>query len=140
MLRLDFSEINFLAVLVAAVASFLLGGVWYAALFGTQWAKAHRYTEEQAKELGKTPAKTFSIIFVTQLIVALGVAVFAANLGADTALKGVALGAALWVGVAGPINLMDNAAHNKPIAAFVIDGSHQLIYLALTGAIIGAWR
>lgn len=35
-----FSQINWLAILVATVAHFMLGGIWFAALFGKHYARA----------------------------------------------------------------------------------------------------
>ena len=49
MLGIDFGSLNYLAILVAAVATFMLGSVWYTALFGKAWQKAHGVTEEDMK-------------------------------------------------------------------------------------------
>jgi hypothetical protein len=45
-------HINFLAVVVAAVAAFIIGGLWYSPLlFAKPWVNAHGYSEEQVKEM-----------------------------------------------------------------------------------------
>ena len=37
MLEFKLGEINYLAVLAAGLATFMLGGLWYTALFGRLW-------------------------------------------------------------------------------------------------------
>ena len=51
MLSINFGAINYWAVLVAAVATFLLGAVWYTVLFGSQRRQLLGYTEEQLKQM-----------------------------------------------------------------------------------------
>ena len=42
-----FSDVNLLAVLAAAVATMVLGAIWYGPLFGKSWMSAHGYTPEK---------------------------------------------------------------------------------------------
>jgi Protein of unknown function (DUF1761) len=48
--------VNWLAVIAAALSSFLLGGLWYSpAVFGRAWMRENILSEEQLKqgEMGK---------------------------------------------------------------------------------------
>ena len=47
----DFAKINWLAVLVVAVANFFVGAIWYTVLFGKLWIQLNGYTEQQVKEM-----------------------------------------------------------------------------------------
>jgi len=47
---LEFTGLNWLAILVATVAGFALGGIWYGPLFGDTWLAA----------LGKTATRALS--------------------------------------------------------------------------------
>ena len=47
---MDFSGVNFLAVIVVAVAAFAIGFPWYSLLFGKAWQKQLGFTEEYLKE------------------------------------------------------------------------------------------
>jgi hypothetical protein len=67
-------EINWLAVLAAALSSFLLGGVWYSALFAKAWRKAAGLTDEQIKN--GNMALIFGGSFVLALIASASFAVF----------------------------------------------------------------
>jgi len=64
-----FSEINWLSVLLAALSSFFVGGIWYGPLFGKLWMKAHGFTEEELKKRGAL--KTFGISFLAACIAAI---------------------------------------------------------------------
>ncbi len=42
--------INYLAVVVAAIANMVLGFLWYGSLFGKQWIKLSGFTAEAMNE------------------------------------------------------------------------------------------
>ena len=52
---MDLSNINWLAVLVAALSTFILGGLWYGPLFGRTWMRASGMTEERVNGAGSHP-------------------------------------------------------------------------------------
>ena len=138
----DLAAVNWLAVPVAALAAFMVGGIWYAALFGKLWVRLHGYEgrTELLDAMKKRQGKTFAIMIAADLVMA---AVLAAILHANpesTWLTGVTAGAILWLGVGLPETVMQNAAHHKPFTAWAIDLSHQLVYLCVAGAILGAWH
>jgi maltodextrin utilization protein YvdJ len=63
-------EINFLAVLVAALTSFVVGFVWYnPKVFGTIWMKETGMTDEKARQ--GNMAKIFGLTFVFSFMLAL---------------------------------------------------------------------
>jgi hypothetical protein len=70
-----FSQINWLAVLVAAIAYFMLGALWYSKpLFGSKWAAAvgmDMNDPHKGKVMGKKMAGTFLLIIVTGIGIAL---------------------------------------------------------------------
>lgn len=74
-------DINWLAVLVAAVVTFVLGGVWYGPLLGRVWRTAEGQAEPQPGHQ-KHPALVYGLSFVLMLVAAAALAVF---LGQDPA-------------------------------------------------------
>lgn len=140
-MSIDFAQINFWAVLVAAVATFLLGGMWYTALFGKLWVKLQGWSEEQVKEIqaSMNPAVFFGGMLVAYFVVALVIAILVTSFDLRGAAAGATLGFVLWVAVAA-IYMTGHLASHKPIGLFLIDASFQLIYLIGTGALIAAWR
>lgn len=139
-MSMDFSQINVWAVLVAAVASFMIGGVWYGAVFAKPWVALNRHSEDDIKAMQKKQGRNFGIFFVGDVIMAAVIAVLVANIGISSAVGGLVLGLLLWLGIRATISASKNAANNKPMGAFLIDTGHELACLAVMGVIIGAWR
>ncbi len=136
----DFSQINIWAALVAAVASFIVGGLWYAVLFGKAWQKAYAFTDEEVKKMGAHPERTLPVMFLCDIVTAFVVALLAVNIGIENAIGGVVLGAVLWAGIAGALSLATHLGGERPVQGWVIDTGKQLASLVVIGAIIGAWR
>ncbi|HNV31146.1 MAG TPA: DUF1761 domain-containing protein, partial [Cyclobacteriaceae bacterium] len=68
-------QLNYLAILVAALSTFLIGGLWYSpALFGKAWMKENGFTEESMK--GGNMVKIFGLAFILGLIAAVNLAMF----------------------------------------------------------------
>lgn len=140
MIVTELAGINWLATLVAALVAFALGAVWYAVLFGDIWLKVHAISPERAREMGQRPARTFSIMLAGLFLIASLLSLLAQGLGVSGLAGGTLLGLTLWIGAAAPLNLIDNTAQEKSLGTFLVDGSYQLVYLLLMGAIIGVWR
>lgn len=137
----NLTTVNWLAVLVAAVATFMLGGIWYTALFGKAWHRAHGYDEARLKEIQarKPPAIFFSTMIVCYFIVALSMAFLAQSAEIHTASAGASLGFAVWLIVAA-VGLTNHMPTHVSMSGYFIDIAYQLIYCLGTGAILGAWR
>ncbi|MDN3919314.1 DUF1761 domain-containing protein [Roseateles violae] len=131
------SQINFLAVLVAAVSSFMIGGLWYSpALFGTVWQREAGDTRKPGDKAH--PARVFGL----SLIFALFSAIAYALLIAPPASAAIALGQGLLVGaaiVAASFGINYQFA-NRSTTLWLIDGGYHTLQFALYGLIIGLWR
>lgn len=138
----DFASVNWLAVLVAAVATFLLAGAWYQALFGRLWVRLHGYTPEQVAAMQKRiPMGLFLAgMFAAYLVLSAMVGVLIVALGITTWSGGATLGMVLFIGPALAIGFTGWLASGKPIGVGLIDWSCQAVYLVMIGAILGAWR
>lgn len=136
-----FAGMNYMAIIVAAIAGWLLGAAWYGVL-GRQWMAA----------LGKTPAEMkirqgtafyapFVLSFIGNLIMAWILAGVLGHLGPGqvTVKNGVISAAFLWSGFVITTLVVNNAFAQRKLALTVIDGGHWLAVLLVMGAIIGAW-
>ena len=132
-----FADINWLAVIVATIAAFVLGGLWYSkALFGNTWMLEVGLTEEAAAQ-GNMPV-TFGGSFVLQLLAATGLAVF---LGPEsTWLAGVQMG--LWVGVLWVATAygVTYLFEQRSLRLWMINAGYYVVLYSFMGAIIGAWH
>ena len=139
-MTLQLDQVNFWAVLVAAVATFMIGGIWYGAVFAKMWVAIHGFADDELKCMEKKTLRNFSIFFAGDLLAAFVMSIFVINLGIDTVGGGVRLGLAIWVGVSVTGGSARNAAYNKPLSAFLIDVCQELLSVVAMCAIVGAWR
>jgi Protein of unknown function (DUF1761) len=134
------ADVNYLAVILAALAAQPLGFLWYGSLFGSTWVAARGYSHPGE---GETPS---SMIYIVPLIGALVIAYVLARLadmtGADDVGDCIALGAFVWVGFSATVLGMQinfSETPNKPVA-FAIEGGYYLVSFVIAGAIIGAFQ
>lgn len=129
-------DVNVLAVVVAAVSSFMLGGLWYSkALFEGAW---RREAGDIRPEAAGHPAKVFGLSFLFALVAAFAYAVIVpAPAGAAQALvQGLLVGAGVVAACFG-INYQFAA---RSTTLWLIDGGYHTVQFALYGLIIGLWR
>ena len=134
--------LNWLAVLVAAVATFLLGALWYSPmLFAKPWVRAHGYTPQKTEEMRKSAGRAYGLSFACYLVMAAMMAVLAWKSGAATVTGGLRLGFVCWLGFAATIGLTAQLFSEKAkFGVYAIDGGYQLIYLLLQGVVLAVWR
>lgn len=133
---MDFGGMSYLAVLLAAVAAFAFGAVYYGAL-GTPWMKAARIKPEEAK----MEPVLFVTSFVCELVMAWVLAGIIGHLGSGqvTAWNGIVSGFFIWLGF-----MATTVAVNQRYEGFgwdltIIDAGHWLGVALIMGAIIGWW-
>jgi hypothetical protein len=128
---------NYLAVVVAAIAYFLLGYLWYGVLFNKPWMALEHMTIEQAKSV--SPVVPYIVSFLLELLVAYSLALLCIWRNANTASRGASVGVLVWIGFVGPIALMNYMFEMRPRALYAINEFYPLAGLILMGAILGAW-
>lgn len=134
---MDFSQINILAILVAALSSFLLGGLWYSkALFGKGWMQETGISEDAAKNTNML--KLFGLAFLASLIIAFNLAMF---LGPESTLHtGLFYGFLAgfgWVAMAFGIN---DLFEQRSFKLYAINAGYHVVSFPLMGSIIGVWH
>lgn len=136
------ANVNVLAVVVAAVLTFVLGAFWYSpVLFAKQWMHAQGYTPEKIDEMKKRGmTRAYVVSVLCYLVMAYVVALLASYTNSTTVAQGLWLGFLAWLGFAATIGLTANLFSEKPIAAWVIDAGYQLAYLVIMGALLSVWR
>lgn len=142
MLSIPWDRVHWPAVGVAALATFFLGALWYTALFGKLWVRLHGYSPEKVKAMqaARPPHVFFTVMLASYLLLSLGVAVVLARCNVTSGLQGAGVGLVLWAGIAAPIGITAWLAGDEPFAIYAIDLSYQLVFLVMTGFILGAWR
>jgi hypothetical protein len=132
--------INHLAVLIAAVGSWLVGAAWYR-LFGKAWSAALDSADGGAfARSAERSAILFITAFVADLVIAyiLAGAIGHLGLGQVTAKNGVISAAILWLGFVATTMTVNNAFAGRRPRVTAIDAGHWLVAMLCAGAIIGA--
>jgi uncharacterized membrane protein len=136
-IHLSFHELNWLAIIVAAISAFALGGLWYSpVLFVKIWMKEAGITEESAKS--SNMVKIFGLSFILAMMASLLLALF---LGADAgggigALSGFLIGLGTIFTFLGITYLFER----KTIGHFLVNALYGVASLTLMGFIIGVWQ
>ena len=130
-------SINYLAVMAAAVSTFVIGGCWYSPLlFHRPWMKANRFNEADVQ--AGNQAAIFGLAFMFALLMAFNLAMFL-NAPDTTMVWGATAGllSAVWVvlGIA-TIALFER----RPFAYTAINGGYWVVAFVVMGAILGAWH
>lgn len=135
---MDLSSINYLAVLAAAISSFIIGGLWYSPmLFGKAWMRANNFSDADLQTFSK--ARMFGWSFVFSLIMALNLAMFLAGPTTNVTWGMMAGGLAGFGWVAMAVAVI-GVFENKSWAYIAINGGYMTVAFVVMGAIIGAWR
>jgi hypothetical protein len=136
------SDLNWLAVIVAGVASFALGALWYAPpVFGRAWltARGGRVPED-----GSRPGPgVYLAPLVGSLLSAIAIGMLAQASGTDTADEGFVLGLVVGIGFGLAISLVIATFESdkpKPFVWGAINAGYQIFGAVLAGVIIGAWQ
>lgn len=134
-----FAGISYLAIIVAAVASYIFGAVWYMVL-SKQWMAALDKTEADIKGPdGKGSAAPFIIAFVAQLVMAYVLGGLIGHLGAGqvTPWNGLVSAFFVWAGFVLTTLATNHGFQGAKRALTVIDGLHWLGVLLIQGLVIG---
>lgn len=142
---MDFSSINWLAVLVAAIAFFALGALWYGPIFGKKWQRGVNLSDEEMKSANM--GKLFGSAFVLALLISLGMAMFffgfAAEPGCEVPMT-VSMGAIYGL-MTGVFFLLPSISMNylfarKGVALMLIDSGYHIVAYTMLGVILAAWQ
>lgn len=130
-------EINYFAVAAGALATFIVGGLWYSpALFGKAWQRETGLSDEQLAR--GNMLRIFGVAFVLSLVAAF---VFALFLGPRPSMPlglGAGFSAGLcWVASSFGINYL---FARRSLRLFLIDGGYHTLQFTLIGVILALWH
>ena len=117
-------QFNLLAVLIAAIASFAIGALWYSPfLFGKTWMRLTRVKDMKGR------AGSYIIGFITTLVTAYILAFGIAYTQATTIIDGLIVGALVWVGFIATTTLGMVIYEGKPVQLYLINNAYYLVML-----------
>ena len=128
---------NWLPILCAAVAYWLIGAIWYMALFGKIWAAAIQQHGVKLEQSGMA-AKMIGN-FICNLVAALVMARLVARTGVDLS-HGIKLGAGVGLGFSATALTVQYLWESKPFKVWLIDASYHFLGCIALGAILAVWK
>lgn len=130
-----FIHLNWLAILVAAVSTFLIGGIWYA-LFEKQWMAANNFTKEYLQQRNLPLVFGLSLLF--SFIMSFNLAMF---IGAKANISfGMIAGFLTGFGWVFLSIAIISLFEKRSIKYVLINGGYMIVAFTVMGTILGAWH
>ena len=137
--------VNYLAVVAAAVASMILGYIWYGPLFGKQWmALSGKTMSEMDAAKTKGVGKNYAFMFIGSLVMSYTLShalIFASTyLNTSGVSAGLTAGFWNWFGFIAPVSLGVVLWDGKPWKLFLLNAGYYLATLLAMGVILAVWK
>lgn len=135
------ASVNYWAVLAAAVASLVIGGIWYGPLFGKLFMKEKgmdAWSKEKQDEMKKKMGASYVGQFIASAVMFYVLAGLIVGFGKTSLTGGMLTGVIVWAGFVVPLALGEAIWGGKKSLFFLTIGN-MLVTLLAAGAIIGAW-
>ena len=130
-------HVNYIAVLIAAIANFAFATLWYAVIFGKVWQKLTGITD-----MKPAPMNTV-LVFIGSLI--LSYVLYHSIVFGDAYVNMSGIGGGLmggffgWLGYIAPVTLCTKIYEKKRWGLWFLDNGFWLISLLIMGAILSLW-
>lgn len=133
------SNLNWIAVLVATLAGFAVGAVWYSqAVMGKPWMKAVGLKDKDTKNASM--AEPMIIGFLTVLVTAIGLGVLVQPLALTTALQGATFGILIALAFITTNKVMSALFEQRSKSLIWINLGGDVLALGIMGAIVAVWQ
>ncbi len=128
-------EISWLAVILASLAAFAIGGIWYGPVFGRSWARVIDVPGTELKN--RNMPVVFTMSFLLSFIAAVTLEMF---IGPDVTIgfgsfAGLLAGAG-WIATFTGIQYL---FEKRSLAHFAINAGYSVVTLTVMGAILAVW-
>lgn len=132
---------NFLAIIAAAIASMIIGSIWYGPLFGKKFQVLmgmDKWSPERQAEEKKKMGKLYALQLVASLLMFYTLAMFVDKTDSMGMSGGISIALWTWLGFVVPVQL-GNAIWGGSMPLFKLAAGNMLLTLLAAGAIIGVW-
>ncbi len=144
--------VNWLAIIVAAVVSMIVGSIWYGPMFGKTWMKIMGTDPNMSKAEAKAKMKgmggLYFVQFVLSIITIYILAHYMVLVQTSVGMSGVSVGIEnafwIWLGfimptVAGAA-MWSGKSKKLSWSMFLISAGYNLVLFLIFGIILGAWH
>ncbi len=137
---MDFSSINWLAVVVCVVVSMVSGFIWYhPKVFFPAWWKGIGKSESDLNDSGdmeNAGAMTWGLTVLASFVQAIFVSLLLTVMGSNTLAAGLQAGFVIWLGFIAPTNLVNKLFAGHGLKVWAIEAGNHLVNMLLFGAIL----
>jgi len=133
------ARMNWLAIICAAVAYWILGWLWYSALFGKIWVAGLEQRGVKLEKGGMAPkmigtfiANLLAAVIMARLIQRIG--------GGPDILRGLRLGAGMGIGFSATALTIQYLWESRPFKVWLIDASYHFFGCIALGVILSVWH
>lgn len=137
--------INFLAVIVCAIASMIVGFVWFGPIFGKKWMQISGATDMDLEKRKEMQRKAMPLYFVQFLLTLFQLYVLAWYISYTVNVSsGIHTAFSIWIAFVMPTlagsAMWNNDAPKVKWAKFLIQAGYQLVIFIIFGFILGIWK
>ena len=135
-----FSNINWLAVIVATIAYFVLGAIWYSKVaFANKWIQDHGINVN-APDAKKGIGQIMLFSFVSFFVICLTLAIIISKMGlTGGVMSGLKVGLITGVGISWMVICVGYLYTKKPITLYIIDGLYHTVGQVIAAIILCVW-
>lgn len=134
---------NYPAVLVAALASFMIGFMWHGPVFGKTWMSLMKITpaqmEKGKKEMEKKMPLYMLLAFVQQLVTSFVIAVLCTLTGVIDVASAVILAVLLWLGMIATTLLSGVLWEGRSVPLYLFNLAYNFVNILVITLIVGLW-
>lgn len=134
-------EINYWAVLIATVASMVIGSVWYTPkVFGNRWMKLANVTPAETGVRAWLPIVVGVVLsFLLAWVLAGSIAIAWHFYGGGYLWSALVTGVTLWAGFTAGRIIVHDVFEGRPSNLTVLNIAHELVTVLAMAVIIGVW-
>lgn len=141
---MQFHHLNWLAILASAVATMVVGFIWYSPiLFAKPWMREMGYDpndKAKTQEMQKSAGPAYLGSLIASLVSAFTLALFLHWLRVESLHFGLATGFHVWLGFVATVQFTAALFAKQSMKLFAINTGYQLVCYLAMGAILTAWR
>jgi hypothetical protein len=142
--KMHFYNLNWLAILVAAMSTMVIGFLWYSPLlFAKPWMREMGYDpndKAKTEEMKKSAGPAYAGSMVASLVSAFILAHFLHWVHAESLHYGLMTGFHIWLGFVAPVQFTDALFTKKSTTLFAINTGYQLVCYLVMSATLTVWR
>ena len=141
---MEIHHLNWLAILVAAVSTMILGFLWYSPLlFAKPWMREMGYDpsdKAKTQEMQKSAGPAYAGSFVASVISAFTLALIFHAMRLDSLHHGLMASFHIWLGFVATVQFTGALFAKQSMKLFAINTGYQLAYYLAMGAVLALWR